>query len=189
MKLTFLAAATLFCAALATPAFAIPITDVVNPADTSITDGSTPSPCPSGFTCTSGKLSFVQDITDNGFTLGSLITSAAIAIHLLDAGGGSEAYTYTIGAAQIFSSVNVPGGSGSTDTVPLSAASIADLMADGKITISVASTSGTFEFADSTLTAQVTPAATGIPEPSLTSLLVLAFATMIFFLRRRSGAR
>src|SRR6476646_8021678 len=104
IKRVVLSAVLLLGAAFAVPAVAIPITDVVNPSDTTISFGSTPS-CPSGFTCSSGSLSFVHDITDNGFTLGSVITSATLGIHLTDE-GGSEGYTFNVGAAQTFSSVN-----------------------------------------------------------------------------------
>jgi hypothetical protein len=171
----------------AAPAVAIPVTDIVNPTDTTITSGSTPSPCPLGFTCSSGSLSFVHDITDNGFTLGSIVTAASLAIHLMD-DTGSEGYTFNVGAAQTFSSVNVPGGAGSTDTFALNAASIADLLADGKITVTVNATSGSFAFADSTLIAQVTvgPSAT-VPEPGILALLSLALAALASTKRRRNS--
>ena len=94
-------------------------------------------------------------MTDNGFDVGDVVNSATVAVHLTDS-GGSEAYTFTIGVGQTFSSVNVPGGGGSTDIVTFTVPSIADLQADGKITIEVRSTSGDFTFADSTLVAQIT---------------------------------
>ena len=167
----------------ATPAGAIPITDTINPADTLITFGSTPSPCPAGFTCTTSALSFVHDITDNGFALGDTIISATVAIHLTDT-GGSESYQFSIGLApQTFSSVNVPGGAGSTDIVTFTAPSLADLQVDGKIGIKVSSTDGAFSFADSLLTAQVTKV---VPEPSTLLLFGAGLAAFGWRVRRRS---
>jgi len=179
-----------------TPAGAIPIPDTVNPTDTTITLGSTPTPCPTGFTCTTSALSFVHDITDDGFALVDTIISARVAIHLEDpSGGGSEDYTFSIGlAAQTFSDNNVPsGGGGSTDIVTFLVPALADLQADGKISITVSSTLGSFQFADSLLTAEVTkfvsvpgPTQTQIPEPSTLLLLGAGLAAFGWRFRRRS---
>lgn len=169
----------------ATPADAIPITDTVNPADTLITLGSTPTPCPADFTCTTSALSFVHDITDNGFSLADTIASATVAIHLTDGGGGMnlETFLYDIGA-QTFACIsgNCVPNSGRTDTVAFDIGSLADLQADGKISIKVSSTSGSFSFADSVLTAQVTQ----IPEPSTLLLLGAGLAAFGWRFRRRS---
>lgn len=178
----------------ATPANALPIIDFVDPTDTTITFGSTPSPCPAGFTCTTSALSFVHDITDNGFALADTITSATVAIHLTDPpGGGSEDYTFSIGlAAQTFSSNGVPsGGGGKTDTVIFNVPSLADLQLDGMIGISVSSTSGSFLFADSLLTAQVTKFVVPdpnqiIPAPPTLLLLGAGLAAFGWRFRRRS---
>ena len=178
---------------------ALPISDFSNPTDIWLISGSTPSPCPTGFTCTTGALSFLHDISDSGFVPGvDTITSAAIAIHLMDS-TGSESYTFTFGAGQTFSSVNVPGGvNGSTDTVPLSVAPLLDLATDGKINVKVEATSGSFFFADALLTAQVTkgtsdpggsspPAA--VPEPAPLFLLASALPVIVWAWRaRRYGA-
>lgn len=176
----------------ATPASANPITDTVDPTDTTIAFGSTPS-CPAGFTCsTTSALSFVHDITNNGFNDGDIITSATVAIHLTDS-TGSEDYTFTIGS-QTFSSKNVPGGGGgSTDVITFDVSSLADLELDGKIDITVSSTSGNFIFADSTLTAQVTSsvrnpdAVAVVPEPATLALFGLGF--LGFAASRRKSAR
>jgi hypothetical protein len=134
----------------------------------------------------------VHDITDNGFVVGvDDITSATVAIHLEDeSGGGSEDYTFVIGlSGQTFSSNNVPsGGGGETQTITFTVPSIADLEADGKITIQVTSTSGSFLFADSLLTAQVTKGTPPgqVPEPSTLLLLGAAFAAFGWRVRRRS---
>ena len=57
--------------------------DVINPADTLIAYGSTPSPCPPAFVCATSALTFVHDISDSGYAPGvDMITSATIAIRL-----------------------------------------------------------------------------------------------------------
>jgi hypothetical protein len=165
-----LGVAVLSALCAAAPARAIPITDVVDPADTTLTFGGTPD-----------EFSFVFDITDDGFIVGvgDIITSATVAVHLMDS-TGSEKYTFTIGDSQTFSK-NVPGGSGgSTDTITLDAASLADLQSDGMINVTVSSTKGSFIFADSTLTAQVGPqsgnnpdAVAAVPEPATLALFGL----------------
>ena len=165
-----LAVLSALCAA--TPVSAMPITDTVNPADTTITFGTTPSPCPAGFTCDSGALTFVHDITDNGFTVGDTITSATIDIHLTEqvvTGVNNETYRYDIGA-QTFSCVsgNCVSNGGITDHIALTS-SLTDLATDGMISITVRSLSGNFLFADSVLTAQV------VPVPSTLVLLAAGF--------------
>ena len=169
---------------------AAPITDIVDPVDTTIAFGSTPSPCPSGYTCTTGMLSFLQDISDSGFVPGvDLITSAFLQIHLTDPlGGGSEGYQYEIGGSQTFNSVNVPsGGGGSIDLFNLNVASLADLNADGFISVAIRSLHGSFIFADAMLTAEVTPgAAHRLPEPPPLVLLASIFGAMGLTTCRRS---
>jgi len=183
----------------ATPAGAIPIPDTVNPTDTTITLGLTPTPCPTGFICTTSALSFVHDITDDGFALVDTIISATVAIHLTEqvvTGTNNETYLYDIGT-QTFACIsgNCVPNPGVTDNVGFNVGSIADLQADGMITIKVSSTSGSFLFADSVLTAEVTkgdldpgsvPGPTQIPEPSTLLLLGAGLAAFGWRLRRRS---
>ena len=170
----------------APPVAAISITDVVDPADTLIAYGSTPSPCPAGFACTIGALTFVHDISDDGYVPGvNTITSATISIHLTDT-GGSETYMYTLGSIQTFTSVNVPGGSGSTDPIVLSVPSLVDLEADGKITVKIESLEGPpgpgeFYFADARLTAEVTETGTlplQVPGPASWLLVATGLAAL-----------
>jgi len=173
-----------------TSAIAAPIVDIVDPADTAISAGSAPSPCPATYTCSTGTLSFTHDITVAGFIPGTdLITSAFLHIHLTDAaGGGSENYQYEVGGAQIFSSSNVPsGGGGSVDVFSLTGPALMDLNADGLIPIVITALNGSFSFADSVLIAEFTSgAARSLPEPGSLLLLASAFAALAFTGRRRS---
>src|ERR1700692_3699239 len=82
---TLFAAAALSAMCVATSASAGVITETYDPADTTLTFGGTPS-----------TLSFVFDITNDGFNVGDIITSATVDIHLMDS-TGSEKYTFMIG--------------------------------------------------------------------------------------------
>ena len=153
-----LAAAVVSALCAAAPAGAIPVTDTVDPTDTLITFGSTPT-CPASFSCTTSALTFVHDITDNGFSVGDTITGATIDIHLTEqvvTGVNHETFRYDIGT-QTFSCIsgNCVPNPGVTNNIAL-VASLADLEADGMISITVRSLSGNFLFADSVLTAEVT---------------------------------
>ena len=165
-------ALTIAALCTATGAFALPITDTVNPTDTLLTFGSIPAPCPVDFVCATSTLSFTHDITDNGFAPGLSITSATLAVHLTDE-GGSENYSILIGAGlQSLTVANL--GSSNIDTIPLNAAALADLAADGAISVAVRSNAGSFSFAGSVLTAQVAEASASVSEPAPVALLALA---------------
>jgi hypothetical protein len=182
-----------------TPASAIAITDFVNPTDTLVSFGSTPSPCPAGFACNSSALTFFHDITDDGFDVGlDIITSATIAIHLTDqvvTGPNNETYRYDIGTGpQTFTCAAgncVPNG-GVTGTITLDPAALVDLAADGMISVKVSSTSGSFSFADSLLTVQLAdvtellPRINEIPEPSTLFLFGGGLAGLGWRFRRRN---
>jgi hypothetical protein len=188
-----LCASALALGGYASTALSIPIVDTVNPTDTLLTFGSVPSPCPGGFTCASGSITFTHNILDDGFTIGSIVNSASLVIHLTDT-GGSESYQYLIGAGQTFTGGNI--GSSQTDPISLNAASIADLQADGLLTITMKATSGGLSFADATLTAQVTPVSNGgsgggngiaaVPEPMTLALLGVSAFGLAITRRRKS---
>ena len=110
----------------------------------------------------------MHDISDNGFTVGDIITSATIDIHLTElttTGANQETYRYDIGT-QTFSCLhgNCVPNPGVTDNLVLSAASLADLGTEGMINITINSLSGNFLFADSVLTANVSAAVTSVAQ-------------------------
>lgn len=168
----FVAAAVLFGLGAAGPVKAIPISDTIDPSpDILISFTAAPTPCPSGFTCSVANLSWVHDITDNGFALGDTIDSATLVVHLTDT-GGSETYSYTIGIGQTETHLNV--GASQFDTHVLSVSSLADLQLDGTISITITHTGAPgssprtpFSFADATLTAEVTEFAVVNPNREL----------------------
>jgi hypothetical protein len=155
------AAAMLAAFALSTPARALPITDVVDPADIYLEYGVTPSSCPAGFECGPGWLSFTHRITDDGFNVGDLITKASLVIHLAElwaTGVNQEQYQYDF-ATQSFSckSGNCVPNPGVSDTIVLDSGSLADLAADGVLQIRISALSGGFYFANSSLEAEFAP--------------------------------
>jgi len=128
----------------------------------------------------------------NEFSLLDTITSATVAVHLTDTsvtGPNNETYQFTIGvAAQTFgcSAGNcVPSSpTGVTDTIILNVPSLADLQADGKIGVTVQALTGNFLFADSVLTAEVTPFVARVPVPSSLFLLGLGLTILMARFRR-----
>jgi hypothetical protein len=156
----FAGAAVLF-AAVSSPVHAGPIIDVVNPTDVFVSFGATPT-CPAGMTCGSGTLTFVHDITDNGFQIGDIIGSAHIDIRLAEliaTGANLETYRYSFATQAPEECLNgncVP-NPGVLDTISL-VAGLPDLAADGKISITLSALSGSFYFASSQLTVEFSPA-------------------------------
>jgi hypothetical protein len=140
-----------------------------------------------GLTCTPSSITFIHDLTDDGFGVGDTIDSATIRIHLTElvtTGTNHETYNYAIGS-QLFSCLqgNCVPNSGVTDAIALTA-SLTDLETDGLVQVTLTALSGSFRFADSSLTADIThepvlnaalldTAAAAIPVPS-TLLLTLA---------------
>lgn len=155
-------AATFLTLASAT-AFAIPITDIVDPSpDVVISFGGSP-------------FIYQHDITDNGFSpLLQTITSAILTVHLFDGDNkGNEEFQFLIGnggTSQIYSDTNVNNGaSGAPYSISLVAA-LSDLQADGKLNVQLSAQSGSYTFTDSTLVAQVT-SRSAVPEPGILALL------------------
>jgi hypothetical protein len=114
----------------------------------------------------------VHDITDGGFIAGaSRLLSATLSVRLTDI-LFNENYRIFVGAGQVEDGSNVKNFTvdsatgGTLVPITLDDTSLADLNANGKISITVSARDllSTFFFADSTLTAQV-------PEPMTLALL------------------
>lgn len=170
--LATLGVAVTLCAGNA--AHAVVITDLVDPAP-NVTITSTSS------------FNFIHDITDglSGFVAGfDTITSALITINLIDnVNKRNEAFTFTVGSngtSQVVNHSNVPNGNSTTAYGISLVAALADLAADGKLSILLSASDGDYIFTDSLLSAEVTrgvrqtPAQ--VPEPATALLLAIGLA-------------
>lgn len=165
---------------------AVPIEDTVNPTpDLTIT--------------TSSPYLFTHDISDgrNAFVIGlDTIVSAILNIRLIDfATKGNEDFVFTIGsgvASQTFTGNNINNGSqGALYEISLGSA-LLDLISDGKLSVQLTALTGSYEFADSVLIAEVTrggpaqPASpASVPEPGSLLLLGAGLAAIGVASRRK----
>lgn len=150
---------------------------------------------------------FVHDITDGlgAYVAGiDTITSALLSIHLVDfVDKDRETFSFVIGSGsgfQILEGANLNNGSrGAVYEISLGSA-LADLMTDGKLEVTLRAATGSYEFVDSTLVAQIlrgdhasrppqdvipTAIPLAVPEPSvfvLGGISLLGFAAV----RRRN---
>ena len=197
----FAGAAVLF-ATVSSPVHAGPIVDVVDPVNVFVSSDATPA-CPSAeWTCGVGTLTFVHDITDDGFQIGDIIGSAHIDIRLAElvaTGANLETYRYTLGSQTLEClQGNCVPDPGVLDTISL-VAGLPDLADDGKISITLSALSGSFYFASSELTAEVSrtiqvlteiepsdPRTAAVPVPSTLLLLGAGLMALRFRLRRHA---
>ena len=115
---------------------------------------------------------FTHDIS-NAFNVGfDTIASAMLYIHLIDEEHkGNEDFVFTIGGdsgstPQTFSSQNLNNGSqGAWYEITIGTA-LQDLIADGKLSVKLTALSGDYQFADSTLTAEVARGVATAPSPA-----------------------
>lgn len=134
----------------------------------------TVDPSPDVTISVTSPLTYTHDLTTVGFIVGSSsIIDAFLDIHLVDyLTGGQEKFKFLIGSdGQFFQCVinNCVnnGAPGQFHNIALTAGSVADLMTDGKISITLTAQTGSYQFASSVLSANV------VPEPGMLALLGL----------------
>lgn len=151
---------------------------LVSASATPITDLITMTVAPASHVTTDHSVTFTHDITDglSGFKVGyDKINSATLTVFLTDPLGGLENFSFLIGdvgTSQIYannSNNSVNNGQGSSFTIPLTT-SLADLRADGLLSLTLSTTSGEYYFASSSLVADVT-AGGEVPEPFSMALM------------------
>jgi hypothetical protein len=174
-------------AALSTAAFAANATVITY---TDITPTTSVSLSATTATGTVKSYTFTHDITDNGFQFDKqTLLSADLTVYLFDnINKGNETFRFNIGAgtfAEVYNDSNVANGA-SESTYPFTLqASLGDLSADGKLSITLTATDGDFIFTHSKLVAKADDSVK-VPEPASLALLGLGLGALA--LRRRRKA-
>ena len=168
IKKALLSLACVMAVGTSVPANALVITDMLeaNP-DIFITKG-----------LSMQSYTYVHNLIDDGFVPGiDHIGSAMLSIRLTDTTSNEDSFI-TVGLGQIEiggnvdnNSQNLPSPAGTFVNFALSAVSLADLMLDGMLSVTVSSTNRSFYFADSTLTASVVDRPASVPEPLTMALM------------------
>ncbi len=143
------------------------------------------------------QLIFTHNLLDNGFVLGSTIySSGLLRIRLTD--GGSSTNTsnesgfisvgdQTLAITPIDDGTrNDPTPAGKFFDIVLNSVSLADLNADGMLSVSLNRTSGNFAFADSSLSLEIQQAV--VPEPLSIALFGVGMAGLCLGRRRTHKA-
>lgn len=141
---------------------------------------------------------FYHDITTKGYDATTMyVKSATLSIHLMDkATGGNETFSFLIGEglASAFTGANINNGAQGASYPVDVLAYLTDLGADGKLRVELrAGSGGSYEFADSTLSAEVDMIVTDtdqdpatVPEPVSASLFALGALGAALARRRRA---
>jgi hypothetical protein len=133
---------------------------------------------------------FTHDITDNGYTAANFkLLSADLTVYFIDtANNGNETFTFKIGSgafAESYDNDKYVANGNSETSFPFSLkGSLADLAADGKLSVTLTANSGDFIFTHSELKAKAETV--NVPEPASLALLGLGLGAM--GLRRRRKA-
>ena len=163
----------------AAPAASITFTDST-PSGHLCMSASAPAACDGGAVST-GTYTFTFDITDSGFVLGSLITSAELVLDLVDDGGSGEG-SEKIGL--LLDGTSIPYTENANHDAVITLSDFTSL-ADGKLEMILSATTGDFFLDGARLTVVADPTlAAAVPAPA--ALLVLAAGLVGTAWRRRA---